>query len=76
MFNTDAFNSWSTILAGACLFALLFTLLGTMSELVLEGTLRISKYVVMLGLLAFVGYIMVALIIRLYPHLLQREKKL
>ena len=64
MFNTHVFKSWPTILAGAFLFACLFALLGGMSELVLDGTMYISRKVMSLGLLAFVGYVAVALMLR------------
>lgn len=65
MFNSHVFQSWLTVVAGGFLFSLLFVLVGAMSELVMEGEMRISNKAISLGLLAFVGYIGVASFIRL-----------
>lgn len=65
MFDSDIFSSWTAILAGALFFALLFALVGILSELVLAGVLRISNHSISLCLLAFTGYLGVAAAIRM-----------
>lgn len=64
MFDAHVFKSWSAILAGALVFGVLFSLVGAMSELVLGGEMRMSRQAASLAGLAFVGYIVVALLIR------------
>ena len=64
MFGSHVFHSWVTILLGGVLFAILFGLVGMMSELVMDGEMQISNKAVSLGALAFVGYIGVATFIR------------
>lgn len=65
MFNSHVFQSWLTVLAGGLIFALLFVLVGAMSELVMDGEMKITNKAISLGLLAFVGYVGVASFIRL-----------
>ena len=67
MFESDAFQSWLTVLLGGLLFALLFCLMGMMSELVLQGEWQITTRSASLGALAFIGYIAVATFIRTHP---------
>ena len=68
MFGEDAFRSWVHVLTGALAFALLFALLGAMTELVLLGAdLRVTSGVFMLGVLAFVGYLGAAVLGRREP---------
>ena len=76
MFNSQVFKSWPSILAGALLFGAMFMIAGAMSELVIDGTARVSRQVQALAGLAFVGYIMVALIIRLFPRPLDQDESL
>ena len=64
MFGSHVFHSWVTILLGGVLFAILFGIVGMMSELVMDGEMQISNKAVSLGALAFVGYIGVATFIR------------
>ncbi len=64
MFNSQAFQSWFTVVLGGFVFALLFMLVGMMSGLVLDGELHVSRMAVSLGLLAFVGYVGVASAVR------------
>ncbi len=64
MFGSNVFQSWLSVLLGALFFALLFVLVGAMSELVMDGQMQITNKAIMLGALAFVGYIGVATFIR------------
>ncbi len=65
MFTQRAFGSWLSVLAGAALFALLFALAALMTEFVLEGTPRVSRWVVVFGIAAFAGYVGVAVLLRM-----------
>lgn len=63
MFGEEAFRSWMHVLMGALTFALLFALLAAMAELVLlEADLRLSSGALMIGVLAFVGYLGAAIL--------------
>jgi hypothetical protein len=64
MFDSDLFASWPSVLAGALFFSILFSLVGILSELVLDGELRFSGQSISLSLLAFTGYLGVAAAIR------------
>lgn len=68
MFDDYAFASWPLILGGATLFASLFTLLALMTELLFEGTLRVTPTVVGFGVTAFIGYVGTAAILRRSPR--------
>lgn len=64
MFDDQAFQSWPVIVAGALLFAGLFTLLALMIELVFEGAFRVTPTVLGFGIAAFFGYIGTVLLLR------------
>ena len=64
MFDSQAFQSWSHIIVGAFVFALLFAAAVAMGEALFEGSIRVSRAVVGLGGGAFLGYIGVAVIVR------------
>lgn len=64
MFNSEIFSSWAAILIGALFFAALFGLLGSMIELVQDGSMQLNRQTLKLGWLAFIGYLCVALTIR------------
>ena len=64
MFDTQIFGSWPAILVGALFFACLFTLVGVMSDFVFEGIFRLSKQSIGFSILAFAGYLLVALAIK------------
>ena len=64
MFGDQAFHTWSIILVGAVLFAALFVLLAMMMELVFEGEFRMTAGVMGFGMVAFVGYVGTAMILR------------
>lgn len=57
MFDDRAFQSWALILAGALGFALLFSTIALMIELLFEGAFRVTWHVVGLGGAAFMGYL-------------------
>lgn len=65
MFTARAFDSWLGVVAGGALFGLLFGLTALMTEFVLEGTPRVSRWVVVFGLTAFAGYVGVAALLRM-----------
>ena len=64
MFGDQAFHSWAVILVGGVLFASLFVLLAMMMELVFEGEFRMTPGVVSFGVVAFVGYVGTAMILK------------
>lgn len=64
MFGDQAFHTWSVILVGGVLFAALFVLLALMMELVFEGEFQMTPGVIGFGLVAFVGYIGTATILK------------
>lgn len=71
MFDGRVFRTWSHILAGACGFAILFLVVMVMAESALGERARITRSGVTISAAAFVGYIIVAWIIRLdeaRPH--------
>lgn len=63
MFSEKVFHSWPAILLGACGFAVLFTVAALLGEMLFDGTLRVTRGVVGIGLGAFVGYVVVALLL-------------
>lgn len=65
MFNQRAFDSWPSIVAGGVLFALLFALAAVMTEFVLDGAPRVSRWVIAFGAAAFAGYVGVAVLLRM-----------
>ena len=64
MFGNQAFHTWSVTLVGAALFAMLFMVLGMMTELLFEGAFRMTQGVKAFGLAAFVSYVGVAVFLR------------
>lgn len=64
MFGNHAFQSWAVIFVGAVFFAMLFMMLGMMTELLFEGAFRMTPGVLGFGLAAFVGYVGVAIVLR------------
>lgn len=67
MFSDQAFQSWLVILAGALVFAGLFTLLALLTEVLFEGSARFTPGVIGFGTAAFVGYVGVASFLRSAP---------
>ncbi len=65
MFGSGVFQSWLAILLGGLIFAILFIIVGMMSEFVMDGGMQLSNKAASLGALAFVGYMGVATFIRL-----------
>jgi len=64
MFGDQAFHTWSIILVGAAMFAALFVLLAMMMELVFEGEFRMTAGVMGFGMVAFVGYLGTAMVLK------------
>ena len=64
MFGNQAFHTWSITLVGAALFAMLFMVLGMMTELLFEGAFQMTPGVMGFGLAAFVGYVGAAVFLR------------
>ena len=64
MFGNHAFQSWAVILVGAVMFAMLFMILGMMTELLFEGAFQMTLGVMGFGLAAFVGYAGAAVLLR------------
>ncbi len=64
MFGNHAFQSWAVILVGAVMFAMLFMILGMMTELLFEGAFQMTPGVMGFGLAAFVGYVGAAVLLR------------
>ena len=65
MFGSGVFESWLTILLGALIFAMLFSIVGMMSDFVLDGEMHFTNKSAALGALAFVGYMGVATFLRI-----------
>lgn len=64
MFDARAFASWPLMLAGAAVFALLFTIASVLIELLLEGRLRFTDEAMGFGAAAFGSYLLMALLVR------------
>ncbi len=64
MFDEWAFQSWSLVLVGAALFAVLFGVLALLVEVHFAGMFRITHSVGAFMLAAFAGYVAVASYIR------------
>ncbi len=64
MFDNQAFHSWGIILVGAAVFAMLFMVLGMMTELLFEGAFQMTPGVLAFGLAAFAAYIGIAAFLR------------
>lgn len=64
MFDSEPFRSPRFVLLGAVFLALLFGLVALMGEWVLTGTPRVTADVVRLSGLAFVGFLLVAALLR------------
>ncbi len=64
MFDSRGFHSWSDILLGACVFALMFALMAAMGEAFFEGRIQASRVSVGLGVGAFIGYVGVGALLR------------
>ncbi len=64
MFGNHAFQSWAVILVGAVMFAMLFMIVGMMTELLFEGAFQMTPGVMGFGLAAFVGYVGAAVLLR------------
>lgn len=67
MFDDQAFASWPLILSGAALFAMLFTLLMMLADLLFDGTFEVTRGAISIGGAAFAGYVVAALIRRHNP---------
>ena len=59
MLNLHPFSSWTHVLAGATLFAMLFELPLIMVDYLIEGTIGLSWSTLAFGGAAFVGYVLV-----------------
>ncbi len=68
MFGNLAFSSWPLIIVGASIFAGMFMLVMLMANMVLEEMLRPSTDIAGLGLVAFIGYVAVAVYLRHQPE--------
>ena len=68
MFDDQAFQSWPLIFVGASVFAGLFAFLALMTEVIFEGTPEVTRSVVGFGVLAFVGYVGTAALVRRHPR--------
>lgn len=68
MFGNHAFQTWTVIVAGATVFAMLFMVVGMMTELVFEGVFQMTPGVASFGLAAFVGYMGTAVAVRRQPR--------
>ena len=64
MFGNHAFHSWMIIFVGAAMFAMLFMVLGMMTELLFEGAFQMTPGVLGFGAAAFTGYIGAAVVLR------------
>lgn len=64
MFDSAPFRSVRFVLLGAAFLALLFGLVALMAEWVLTGQPRLTADVVRLSGLAFVGFLLVAALLR------------
>ena len=64
MFGNHAFQSWSVILVGGVVFAMLFMIVAMMTELLFDGAFRMTPGVAAFGLAAFVGYVGAAIVLR------------
>ncbi|MFB6274276.1 MAG: ABC transporter permease [Salinibacter sp.] len=65
MFDARAFRTWTHVVAGACLFGVLFLTIMVMAEEVLGNGARVTRAGLTLSMAAFLGYIGVAWLIRL-----------
>ncbi|MDQ7040804.1 MAG: hypothetical protein Q9M35_07670 [Rhodothermus sp.] len=68
MFDATPFRSTRFVLLGALFLAGLFGLVALMAEWVLTGRPRLTADVIRLSGLAFVGFLLVAAIIRRRPN--------
>lgn len=64
MFDARAFRTWTHVLAGACLLAVLFFGVMVMAEEVLGDGARVTRTGLIMSAAAFVGYLGVAWLIR------------
>ncbi|GIV59433.1 hypothetical protein GQ464_005800 [Rhodocaloribacter litoris] len=64
MFDDRAFRTWPRVITVALTFAFLFGLIAVLSDLLFDGVLRLSPRALGFGLLAFIGYLGVAGLIR------------
>lgn len=64
MFDSQAFHSWSHILIGAGVFAILFGIMTAMGEALFDGQFRPSRASMGVAAGAFVGYLGVAILLR------------
>ena len=64
MFGDQGFHTWTIILVGGVLFAALFMLLAMMTELVMQGEFQVTPGVMGFGIVAFIGYIGTAMILK------------
>lgn len=64
MFGPEAFQSWLVIAFSALCFGFLFGLAVLMGEALFDGSVRMTRSVVGLGLGAALGYVGVAFLIR------------
>ncbi|MEZ4700635.1 MAG: hypothetical protein R2834_09930 [Rhodothermales bacterium] len=64
MFDSSAFDSWPTVLSGALVFGLLFGVVGLLSDFLFSGAWQVTRFAAGFAGSAFVGYIVVSLLIR------------
>ena len=65
MFDGRAFRTWTHVVAGACVLAVLFLGIMVMAEEVIGDGARVTRAGLMMSAAAFVGYVGVAWLIRL-----------
>ena len=64
MFDGRAFRTWTRIVAGACVLAVLFFGIMVMAEEVIGDGARITRAALAMSAAAFVGYVGVSLLVR------------
>lgn len=64
MFGMRAFRTGVRVVVGACLFSILFMVVGVMAESVIAEQTRVTPAALGLSVAAFFGYVTVAWILR------------
>ncbi|MFB6099604.1 MAG: ABC transporter permease [Salinibacter sp.] len=65
MFDGRAFRTWTRVIAGACVLSVLFLAVMVMAEAVIGDGARVTRAGLLMSAATFVGYIVVAGLIRL-----------
>ena len=64
MFDERAFQTWPLVILGGLCFGGLFAVLSMMTDLLFDGTFAMSRSAMSFGIVAFIGYLAVSLLIR------------